>query len=257
MNFLVTRVTVAALVAADCNCCQLAGSRISKRATVHNSHNIMRAVPVKSFFILLSIGATCYLLWALGGPTQVKSSLPKPPHQTLLEPIHDYVATTSSDLRALLALPTEAGPQPNETTTTQCGQHIFHRKPIMLGHSIGVHQQVVIESRKALFCFIGRIGSSRWKRLALKASEEIDPCSKIPKDKFKKMLANDKLKPRPFLLLFSSLTTIFLSGPLTLRYMANISPVKRRQIMMDDCYFRFVFLRDPFSRLLSAWHALR
>ncbi len=150
----------------------------------------------RSIVILFCIGATCYLLWALSNRIIVKSSVPTSPHQKP-EPIHE---TTTSDLRALLSS-TEAAPQPNETT--QCGR-IFHKKSrlsdSMISDSIGKGHQLVMESRKALYCDIGRIGSSRWKRLALK-SEGLDYLD-LPRDKLDKML----VFPLPVSFLYNNLS---------------------------------------------------
>ncbi len=113
---------------------------------------------------------------------------------------------------------------------TQCTR-IPHRKPRLPLTDAQIRNatwngrsHIVIESRKALYCSIGRIGCSRWRSLAMVLNG-------IP---LSEGYSNKKVK--------------------SLRYL-ELSEVRR--IVTDDCYFRFVFVRDPFSRLLSAWHHMR
>ncbi len=156
---------------------------------------------------MLSIGAACYLLRPLCSRITEKSLLITSHHQkpeTILEPIID-VATTS-DLRALLPS-TEVEPQPNKRT--QCG-HIFHRKSRLsdstISNSIGMDRQVVMESRKGLYCYIGRIGSSRWRRLALK-SEGVASHLDLPGDQIRKMLAMIETSPPLPVFFYNSLVS--------------------------------------------------
>ncbi len=164
---------------------------------------IMEVRVVRSIFILVSTGVICYILWALCSPIKVKS-VQKP--ETLPEPIS--VAILRSDIRALL--PSTEAELHLINETTQCG-HNFHIKSRKVSDTIThhAHRLIVMESRKALYCYIGRLGSSRWKRLALKA-EGVASYLVIPKDKLGKMLAIRETYPQPFICLSkSSFTQVF------------------------------------------------
>lgn len=88
---------------------------------------------------------------------------------------------------------------------------------------------IVLHSPPIVYCRIYRVGCSRWGRLLRKIEGFQDYLSLWP----------------------------YTRRQNGLKHFLDLTPSRVEEILNSDHYFRFVLVRDPFSRLLSAWFAKR
>ena len=88
---------------------------------------------------------------------------------------------------------------------------------------------IVLHSPPLVHCSIPRIGCSRWKRLLRKMEGYRDYLSLPPHTRYRNGL----------------------------KHSVDLLPSTMEKVLNSPDYFRFVLVRDPFSRLLSAWLAKR
>lgn len=102
--------------------------------------------------------------------------------------------------------------------TNLSGEEILHRK--------WATRVIVSEKSRLMYCPIPKAANSNWKYL-IRKFEGYDDYDDLPKS-------------------HNTMT----SG---LRYLSDYSPREVEQLLKDPSYFKFTFVRDPYSRILSCY----